>query len=225
MVHVGLEWFYRHRQLGVAVDAPDVAAQLREFWPQMVEEEQIEFRSSGEESALTRQAVALVTTYLQCMTGEPRPLAVETVFEAPIIDPDTGEDLGIPLLGVIDLVTHGDDGPIVADVKTAARGGRPPDTVHEIQLTSYSYLFRHASGSQESALEIRSLVKTKTPRLETHRHPARGGAHFRRFFAVIRAYLDDLNSGRFVFRPGFACQFCEFRDSHCHAWSGDPHSV
>ena len=32
-------------------------------------------------------------------------------------------------------------------------------------------------------------------------HPARTDAHFRRLFAVIRAYLDDLDCGRFIFRP------------------------
>ena len=42
--------------------------------------------------------------------------------------------------------------------------------------------------------------------------------HFRHLFKVIRAYLDDLDTGRFVFRPGFACMMCDFRDDHYRSW-------
>ena len=40
---------------------------------------------------------------------------------------------------------------------------------------------------------------------------ARNEKHFQRLFAVIRAYLDDLHSGRFLFRPGLGCTTCDFR--------------
>ena len=142
-------------------------------------------------------------------------IAVESRLEAPLVDPDTGEDLGIPLLGIVDLITNTTDGPLVVDFKTTARGGRPLDVVNEVQLSSYAYLFRHVSQQQEAALEIRGIVKTKTPRVEFHRHPPRTDAHFRRLFAVIRAYLDDLDSGRFIFRPNLNCNWCEFRETHC----------
>jgi hypothetical protein len=41
-----------------------------------------------------------------------------------------------------------------------------------------------------------------------------------RLFAVIRAYLDDLHSERFVFRPGQGCSYCDFRERHCREWAG-----
>ena len=92
--------------------------------------------------------------------------------------------------------------------------------MHEIQLTSYSYLFRQASPGPEAALEIRSLSKAKTPKIETHRYAARSAGHFGWLFAVIRAYLDDLDRGRFVYRPGLGCGMCEFRCGSCRAWQG-----
>lgn len=221
MVHRSLEWYHRNRQLDVEVDAAAVAAHVQDAWDEAVDDDNVCFQSTAEEQALLRQAVALVTTYLdQVPDDEPKPLVVETFIEAPLIDPSNGEDLGIPLVGIVDLVIDGDEGALLVDVKTTARGGRPPDAVHEIQLSSYSYLFRHASGRQETALEIRALVKTKTPRLQFLRHEARTEAHFRRLFAVIRAYLDDLASERFIFRPSFGCHMCDFRDSHCQEWSG-----
>jgi hypothetical protein len=76
------------------------------------------------------------------------------------------------------------------------------------------------SGKTEAGLEIRSLVKTKTPKIEFHGYPARGDVHFRRFFAVVREYLDALDGGRFNYRPGFHCGMCDFATSHCREWDG-----
>jgi len=63
-------------------------------------------------------------------------------------------------------------------------------------------------------------VKTKTPKIETHRYGARTDRRCRRLFAVIRAHLDDLDANRFVFRPGLGCGMCDFRNEHCRAWAG-----
>ena len=92
--------------------------------------------------------------------------------------------------------------------------------MHEIQLSSYSYLFRHNSRESEGGLEIRQIIKHKTPRIEAHRNGARTDQHFRRLFSVIRAYLNGLDANRFVFRPGLDCSMCDYRDSHSRAWGG-----
>ena len=141
-------------------------------------------------------------------------------MEAPLIDPFTGEDLGIPLLGITDLIAGGESGPTIVDFKTAARSSPPFEVSHEIQLTSYSYLFRQLSGQQESGMEIHSIIKTKKPKIELHGYPARTEAHFRRLFAVIREYLDALDSGKFNFRPGWTCGMCDFRNDRCRDWAG-----
>jgi hypothetical protein len=123
---------------------------------------------------------------------------VEAAVEAPLIDPQTGEDLGIPLLGVLDLVLDYEAGPLICDFKTSGRSSEPIEILHEIQLSSYAYLFRQVSQWPESGLEIRSLIKTKTPKVEFHSYPARTEVHFRRLFAVLHEYLDALDSGRSV---------------------------
>ncbi len=92
--------------------------------------------------------------------------------------------------------------------------------MHEIQLTAYAYLFRKTAGRKEAGLEIRSLIKTKTPKIEFHGYPRRSRAHFRRLFSIIREYLDALEKGRFSYRPGFSCTMCDYRHRHCTAWSG-----
>jgi predicted RecB family nuclease len=111
----------------------------------------------------------------------------------------------------MDLVLADTDGPVIADFKTTARSGEPLEIAHEIQLSCYALLFRHVAGVQEGGLEIRNLVKTKMPQVQFHRYSARNEKHFSRLFAVVRAYLDDLDSGKYVFRPGLGCGMCDFR--------------
>jgi hypothetical protein len=220
-VHAALEWHYRNRQLGRDVTAEDVCAILVNGWSRTAEEEDMRFALPDEEASLQSKAIELVRAYLNKVAAERvRPVAVETAVEAPLIDPGTGEDLGIPLVGVMDLVLQEEIGPVIVDFKTAARADELSELAHEVQLGCYGFLFRQATGTTESALEIRRLVKTKAPQISFHRWPARTERHFGRLFAVIRAYLDDLHSNRFVFRPGQACSYCDFRERHCLEWAG-----
>ena len=218
-VHAALESYYRHRQLGLALDPENLALRIDHDWTNARQQERVEFADTAEEKSAHAQTQKLVATYLaQVPADEPRPLAVEAALEAPLIDPQSGEDLGIPLVGILDLVLPEARGPTIADFKTSARGGEPLEVTHEIQLSCYSYLFRRQSAQVEGALEIRNLTKTKTPRIEHYRYGPREPRHKRRLFAVIRAYLDALDSGRYVFRPGLGCSGCDFRNSHCHRW-------
>ena len=185
-----------------------MAQRMFESWAQLVDEEKMDFDSTDAEQALRRQAVDLVKAYLAYAPTFEKPLAVEVAVEAPLVDPVTGEDLGMPLVGIIDLVLDYEQGPIIADFKTSARSSEPMEITHEIQLSSYAYLFRHVQRWQEAGLEITSLIKTKAPKIEFHSYPARTEAHFRRLFSVLHEYLDALDSGRFNYRPGFGCGMC-----------------
>ena len=214
-VHAGLEVFYRHRQLGITLETEQVAARMLASWDQAIEDEGINFDAKDKEQGLQSQAVSLVEAYLDQAQADERPLAVETTIEVPLVDPDTGEDLGVPFLGIVDLILDAGAGPTIIDFKTAARGGELLEAANEIQLTSYAYAFRYAAGVDESELQIRRLIKTRQPKIEMHCYSARTEFHFRRLFDVIRAYLNDLDSARFMFRPGFGCSFCEFRNGPC----------
>ena len=220
-VHHGLEIFYRHRQLGIQLEPGDVVRRMNDSWDTAVTEEDMTFKSTADEQALQTKECDLVRSYLNHVSDdEPAPTIVETTLESPLVDPANGENLGIPLLGIVDLVLDDMEGAVICDFKTAAKSTPPSEISHEIQLTSYSYLFRQAAQRIEAGLEIRSIIKTKKPQIAFHRFAARTDAHFRRLFAVIRAYLDDLDTGRFVYRPGFGCGMCDFRDTRCRDWCG-----
>jgi len=215
-VHHGLEVFYRHRQLGIATSAGDAVGRMLESWDEVAAEEEVQFKDDAERTKLRARAADLVRAYVDHVPDdEPQPLAVETTLECPLVDPATGEDLGVPLLGIVDVILGDQAGPLIADFKTAANSAVPLEITHEIQLSCYAYLLRQATGRKESALEIRSLIKTKVPRITFHRYAPREDHHFQRLFAVIRAYLDDLDRRRFIHRPTWGCAMCDFRDAHC----------
>ena len=219
IVHFSMEANYRHLQLGIRLDAEQVVQKLIDGWAKLIDEDAVSFDSVADEQAMQKQACDLVKAYLAVAPQDEKPLAVEVALEAPLVDPDSGEDLGMPLVGVVDLVLESQGGPLICDFKTAARSSEPMEISHEIQLSSYAWLYRQVTGRQEAGLEIRSLIKTKTPKVEFHPYAARSDAHFVRLFAVIREYLDALDSGRFNFRPGFGCAMCDYR-TECQNWSG-----
>lgn len=218
-VHRGLEFYYRRRQDGERATVTEVERQIVDLWDDAVSDEGMCFASQDDENALKQKCMNLVRTYLgQVDPDEGRPVAVESRLACPLIDPDSDDDLGISLLGYVDLILDGASGPIVVDFKTSARSNTPLDISHEIQLSCYAYALRHMFGETEHELQIRSLIKTKTPKVEIQRYPTRDDTHFRRLFAVIRAYLDDLHTGRYVYRPGWTCSMCDFRESQCRDW-------
>jgi hypothetical protein len=160
-VHAGIEWYYRHRQFDVPVKSADVSGFLRDEWSESVAAEGMRFESAAEEVQLQSKAKELVRIYLEKVASETaRPIAVETAVEAPLVDSRSGEDLGITLVGVMDLVLGEDSGPLIVDFKTAARADQLSELSHEVQLGCYAYLFRQTTGMPESALEIRRLVKS-----------------------------------------------------------------
>lgn len=135
-VHAALEYWYRQRMLGIPVEAGDVVIHIQDEWDPAVAEERLIFPAVAAEERLRQQTVDLVTAYLaQVPVDEPRPLAVESRWETPLVDPATGQDLGLPLLGFIDLMLDGPDGPVIIDFKTAAQASAPVDIAHELQLS------------------------------------------------------------------------------------------
>ena len=136
-MHDALEVHYRHRQLGIALDANDVVQRLADSWDEAVAAADLRFEADDESPKLKQQAAGLVQAYLAHVDNqEPKPLAVETSLEAPLIDPFTGEDLGLPLTGIVDLILDDPGGPRICDFKAASKSTAPFEITYEIQLTA-----------------------------------------------------------------------------------------
>ena len=200
--------------VGAYTAADDVPALVNDAWNRAMQSEPVTFESAEQETKSKNQVADLVRTYLsETDIASEKPLAVEQRYEVPLVDPLTGEDFGLPLVGVVDLILDGESGPVIVDFKTAASASSNCELQHEIQLTAYSYLIRQVFGVNESALEIRQLVKTKTPKIVVHRFPPRTDEHFARFFGIVREYLDGIDRGVFNYRPSWTCGTCEHNGS------------
>lgn len=111
--HAALEFFHKGQQAGTIPTPEDVERYLLDVWEPMAIDDAMAFASTEEENTLKQQACGLVRTYLRNrLLDEPPPIAVEMAIEVPLVDPVTGEDLGIPLYGVIDLVLDEPNGQL-----------------------------------------------------------------------------------------------------------------
>ncbi len=214
VVHGVLEHVYRCLMVGTIATTEDVPAFVEAAWTQTMDSEPCVFADAEQETKSRNLVSDLIRAYLsEIDIASEKPIAVEKKYEVPLIDPITGEDFGIPLVGIVDLVLDGEGGPIVTDFKTAASASVSCELQNELQLTGYAYLIREAFGQNESALEIRQLVKTKTPKIVVHRLPPRTERHFERFFGIVREYLECLDRGVFNGRPSWNCSLCEHSGS------------
>jgi len=188
---------------------------VADAWKFATETEPCTFDDDTQEDKCRSQVLDLVTAYRTSIPIHTEtPIAIEQRYEVPLVDPLTGEDFGIPLVGIVDLVLQEESGNVITDFKTSSTSSLC-ELQHELQLTSYAYCYREATEQNELRCEVRQLVKTKTPKVQTDCFPMRSEEHFTRFFGLIREYLDALDKGIFNYRPGWGCSMCEHCSTCC----------
>jgi len=93
-------------------------------WEEVALAEQVAFETVADEAEARKQVQALLTAYLSAApSDDPLPAAVETRLTAPLVDPLSGANLGVPLLGIVDLVLEERTGPLIVGFKRPARAG------------------------------------------------------------------------------------------------------
>jgi putative RecB family exonuclease len=144
--------------------------------------------------------------------GEP-PVGVELKLAADL------SRFGLPrLIGILDLVRQG--GRIV-DYKTA---GQTPNAeksahLHELQLTSYSVLYRENTDSREKGLELHTLVKTKQPKLIVQELPPATEHMKTRLFRIMDSYQNGVEREDWVPSPSpMSCGGCDYFKA-CRKWN------
>ena len=168
----------------------------------------------GEEAKQQQQAWLMLETFFTetPIHSNEQPEAVEVPVEADL------SKHGLPTLrGVLDLVRSG--GRIV-DFKTT---GKTPDAgsaahQHEVQTSSYSLLYRDATGRKESGVELHHLVKLKQPKLIVTSMPPMTEQQQTRLFRQMESYVNGVQRQDYVPCPSFTCAGCEFLDQ-CRKWS------
>jgi len=102
----------------------------------------------------------------------------EIPFVIPIVNPQTGQRLGIDLEGIIDLIEEDDT---ITEFKTSAQTMDPKEVESHLQLTIYSYAFEMLVHRSPKLLKIVDFVKTKKPKMITL-ETKRSQSDYQRFF-------------------------------------------
>jgi RecB family exonuclease len=213
-VHKALEWLHKTRKAG---GSPTVEQLLRVFeadWYAQTLEQPL-LGSDDPPERLLRTGTQLLATFVR------RPAApvvdVELPFQVPLIHPETGETLPVPLVGVIDLVQAPDT---VVEFKTALRRWSPAELPDNLQLTAYAYAFHVLHGRPPADLRLITLLRTRTPWIDEQR-TERSTADYARLFHLSRAVLRGIEAGVFFPNRGcWLCRDCEFIQD-CREWSDD----
>jgi hypothetical protein len=166
VTHAVLAHVYRQRSAGRLCTVENMPGLVSDAWQFATETEPCTFDDDTQEEKCRYQVLDLVTTYLTSIPIHMEtPIAVEKRYEVPLVDPLTGEDFGIPIVGVVDLVLQEESGSVITDFKTSATSTLC-ELQHELQLTSYAYCFREVMEQNESGCEVRQLGRVDTKPLK-----------------------------------------------------------
>ena len=140
----------------------------------------------------------------------------EIPFIVPIINPQTGQKLGVDLEGVIDLIEEDDT---ITEFKTSAQMMDPKEVETHLQLTIYSYAFETLVHKPPKLLRVVDFVKTKKPKMLVLR-TQRTKADYEKFFFLASQVFRGVRSQVFFSRSGFWCKDCEYGEL-CKNWEGN----
>lgn len=201
-MHAAIEAWQMSRLSGDEMPAERVIATFLNEW-EAEKAGEIKLKDDEDMSVLEERGIELLKLFMAVMKDEP-PAAAELAFEVPLHDPETGEDKGIRLRGIFDLVLAGDR---VVEVKTAAKSWSEQEAARHLQLTAYSFAYEQLRGRIPS-LEVVALVKTKQPKLQ-RLTTVRTSEEHEWFLTLVHEVSEAIDARVFPPNPGWACPGCE----------------
>jgi len=215
-IHQALAAYHHTVQQGQPCGLDNVRTVFCQAWQARKDQVLIVF-SHGTEQATLDQGIALLEAYLR----QPPPeqiLAVEQELVAPLVN-SRGEVLGKPLVAVLDLVTRGNDGIEIVDIKTSARAYSTYDAQLSLQPTAYLYAAQHHYG-ESASFQYRVLVKTQKVQVQ-HVATARMPTDFDRFGDLVEAIDRAVALGiHYPVESPLHCSSCAYRKP-CREWQSD----
>jgi putative RecB family exonuclease len=213
-IHAALQHYNKARWRNEDASGPSVIQAFNLAFATPENGETVRWDDAEQPAELVTKGEALLKAFL-ASNVHPRadkPAGVEVKMHAEL------SNLALPLLGVIDLVKGNYS---TCDYKTVAS---TPDVQaetwqHELQLTAYSLLIEDATGDLPPENELVFLVKTKTPKVISHRVPAPNQVQRDRFARLVDTYACGVANEHYYPSPGQQCAWCQFRNE-CQKWTG-----
>jgi putative RecB family exonuclease len=214
-VHKALEWLNKARR---EEEQPPLEALLRVFeadWHAQCLDGEVRFNEDTSADQLLVKGKELLSAYYH---GPARPVRdAELFFQVPLVNPATGEALGVPLRGVIDLLEVDDT---LVEFKTSQKRWAVTDLPDNIQLTAYSYAYELLFGRPPKELRLVNLVRTRNPVIEEH-ITGRNETDYERLFHLSKEVLKGIHASLFFPNRGcWLCRDCEY-EQDCQEWTGN----
>ena len=214
-IHKALEWLHKERKAG---RNPPLDQLLRTFgadWHAQCLDNEIRFANGDDPEKLILKGKELLSEYYRMPAS--RVKDAELFFQIPLVNPETGEVLGIPLRGVIDLIEEDD---VIGELKTSLKSWSLADLPDNLQLTAYSYAYEVLFGRPTKDLKGINLVRTKQPKVQTL-ITGREKKDYERLFCLAKEFLRGIRAGVFIPNRGcWMCKDCEY-DQDCREWTGN----
>jgi putative RecB family exonuclease len=216
-IHKALEHFYLGRQEGRDVPVPEMMAIFDACWEKEESSNTIRFKNGNTADKLHSTAEGMLSTFKKTVQpGEV--LSVEQSFKVELVDPDTKESLGVPLVGRIDLIEKLDDGTIaVVDQKTAARAYDNDRVENDLQLTAYAYVMAKEGHDLDNvSLRFDVLMKNGSYKLLSYK-TTRTMDDLARLFKIARSVTRGVEAGAFYPSKSWMCNGCPYAEQ-CAKW-------
>ena len=212
--HAALSWFHNAQMRnGNGVSMEKLWKIFQADWYAQGLDTEILYKHGETETGLAVLAKELLRLYFA--RPETPIKGSEVSFVVPLVNPATGEELGMNLEGFIDLIASDDT---IVEFKTSAQTMSSADVQNNLQLTAYSYAYTMLYQRPPQALKIIDFVKAKRPKMVVLRTSRTEHDH-QRFFGLARQVFRSIRSHIFFPRTGWWCRGCEYAGS-CKAWNG-----
>lgn len=158
VLHSALDFFHKQKRKGNDISLDRLLKIFEVDWFSQKVGNEIRYKNDDTEADLLLQGKQILTKYFHSYEG--KPVASETPFSLPLIEPVTGEILGPTLDGIIDLI---EPDHVVVEFKTSAKTMDEQSVEDSLQLTCYAYAYRMLFQKGPKVLKILNFVKTKNP--------------------------------------------------------------
>ena len=210
-IHSAISWLHMEKTNGNGVTLARLYAIFEADWFSQTAEAEIRYKNGDDAGKLIMQGREILGLYFQSPVQNVE--ATDVPFTVPLVHPENGHGLSVPLEGFMDLVEVG--GGIV-EFKTSAQSMSQKDVDDHIQLTAYGYAYERLHQRPPKSYKIIDFVKTKSPKMITF-ETRREKTAYPRFYGIAKQTLMGISGGIFFPRAGYLCADCEF-EMPCRAW-------
>ncbi len=212
-MHSTLSWFAKEKMNGNGISLERLYRILEADWYAQKVDQDIRYKEGETEMKLMVLAKELLGQYVSLPFKEI--MGTDIPFTIPLINPVTGEILGINLEGYIDLIEKDET---IVEFKTSNQAMDQKDVDDHIQLTAYSYAYEMIHQRPPQNLKIVNFVKTKKPKINPF-ETKRDKSDYQRFFYLAGQVLKAIENKIFFPKASFICKDCEYGEP-CRGWQG-----